>query len=52
MMGINGVPFFVLDEKYGVSGAQSSELFLNALQTTWAEAQAESIEIDNNQRLG
>jgi predicted DsbA family dithiol-disulfide isomerase len=42
-MGINGVPFFVLDEKYGVSGAQSPELFLNALQTTWDEAQAETI---------
>jgi predicted DsbA family dithiol-disulfide isomerase len=49
MMGINGVPFFVLDEKYGVSGAQSPELFLNALQTTWEEAQAETIVGDKNQ---
>jgi len=47
MMGINGVPFFVLDEKYGVSGAQSPELFLNALETTWQEAQAEKAEKEN-----
>ena len=25
--GIGGVPFFAIDEKYGVSGAQSAELF-------------------------
>jgi predicted DsbA family dithiol-disulfide isomerase len=38
-LGIHGVPFFVLDRKYGVSGAQSSELFLSALERAWAEAQ-------------
>jgi predicted DsbA family dithiol-disulfide isomerase len=37
-LGIQGVPFFVLDEKYGVSGAQSSELFLSALERAWADA--------------
>ncbi|GAA1883667.1 protein disulfide isomerase FrnE [Lapillicoccus jejuensis] len=30
--GINGVPFYVLDGRYGVSGAQSPETFLSALQ--------------------
>jgi predicted DsbA family dithiol-disulfide isomerase len=39
-LGISGVPFFVLNQKYGVSGAQSPELFLKALQTCWEEAQA------------
>lgn len=34
--GISGVPFFVIDEQYGVSGAQSSELFLDALEQIWA----------------
>lgn len=34
---INGVPFFVLDNKYGVSGAQPVELFSRALQQAWAE---------------
>lgn len=38
MFGIQGVPFFVLDEKYGVSGAQPSELFADALQQAWADA--------------
>lgn len=37
-LGISGVPFFVLDEKYGVSGAQPVELFEQALRTAWAEA--------------
>jgi predicted DsbA family dithiol-disulfide isomerase len=30
--GISGVPFFVVDEKYGVSGAQPAELLLEVLQ--------------------
>jgi predicted DsbA family dithiol-disulfide isomerase len=30
-LGANGVPFFVLDERYGVSGAQSTETFTAAL---------------------
>jgi predicted DsbA family dithiol-disulfide isomerase len=30
--GINGVPFYVIDGRYGVSGAQSSELFASALR--------------------
>lgn len=36
-LGIRGVPFFVFDEKYAVSGAQSPDVFLNALQQTWTE---------------
>jgi predicted DsbA family dithiol-disulfide isomerase len=38
MLGINGVPFFVVDERYGVSGAQPTELFLQVLEETWAES--------------
>lgn len=30
-LGANGVPFFVLDDRYGVSGAQSTETFAAAL---------------------
>ncbi|CAM3453254.1 DsbA family oxidoreductase [Isoptericola cucumis] len=30
--GINGVPFFVLDGKYGVSGAQDPDTFVQVLQ--------------------
>ena len=36
--GINGVPFFVLDEKYGISGAQPAEVFTQALAQAWTEA--------------
>jgi predicted DsbA family dithiol-disulfide isomerase len=38
MLGIQGVPFFVLDEKFGVSGAQPSEVFTDALSQAWADA--------------
>lgn len=31
MLGISGVPFFLIDEKYGISGAQSAESFAGAL---------------------
>ncbi|MGO4596561.1 DsbA family oxidoreductase [Terrabacter sp. 2RAF25] len=37
-IGIRGVPFFVLDEKYGVSGAQPTELFAQALEQAWRES--------------
>ena len=36
-LGISGVPFFVFDRKYAVSGAQSSEVFLSALEKSWSE---------------
>lgn len=36
-VGVRGVPFFVLDNKYAVSGAQDSTVFLQALNKTWAE---------------
>ncbi|MGN9811378.1 DsbA family oxidoreductase [Micromonospora sp. BQ11] len=34
-LGINGVPFFVLDNAYAVSGAQPVETLLQALHTAW-----------------
>ncbi len=37
-LGITGVPFFVIDRKYGISGAQPAELFSKALEEAWAEA--------------
>lgn len=36
-MGIQGVPFFVFIEKYALSGAQPKEMFVQALETSWAE---------------
>jgi predicted DsbA family dithiol-disulfide isomerase len=29
---VNGVPFFVVDRRFGVSGAQESDLFLRVLE--------------------
>ena len=37
-LGANGVPFFVIDERYGVSGAQPTDLFKEVLARAWAEA--------------
>ncbi len=39
-MGISGVPFFAIDRKYGISGAQSPETFLRALRTAYADEDA------------
>lgn len=36
-IGVRGVPFFVLDNKYAISGAQPSETFLQALAQAWSE---------------
>ncbi len=36
-LGITGVPFFVIDRKYGVSGAQPSALLRQALEQSWNE---------------
>lgn len=41
-IGINGVPFFVLNNKYAVSGAQSPETFLDVLEQTWKEFEKEN----------
>lgn len=38
--GIQGVPFFVIDGKYGVSGAQESETFANVLTQVITERDA------------
>lgn len=36
-LGATGVPFFVIDGKYGVSGAQPTELFAEVLEKAWGE---------------
>ncbi|WP_418956347.1 DsbA family oxidoreductase [Streptomyces tritici] len=35
-LGASGVPFFVLDRRYGVSGGQPAEVFTQALEQAWA----------------
>jgi predicted DsbA family dithiol-disulfide isomerase len=36
-LGISGVPFFVVDRKYGVSGAQPADQLLQVLERAWSE---------------
>jgi len=36
-LGATGVPFFVIDMKYGISGAQPTTTFLETLNTAWAD---------------
>jgi predicted DsbA family dithiol-disulfide isomerase len=36
-LGVSGVPFFVVDRRFGVSGAQSSDLLLEVLQQAWVD---------------
>jgi len=37
-LGISGVPFFVIDRKFGLSGAQPTETFTAALNQAWQDA--------------
>ena len=36
-LGVQGVPFFVFNNKYAVSGAQSAEVFADVLEKVWEE---------------
>jgi predicted DsbA family dithiol-disulfide isomerase len=38
-LGIRGVPFFVLGRRYGVSGAQTADIMLQALHQAWNETE-------------
>lgn len=47
-LGIRGVPFFVMNNHYAVSGAQATEVFLNTIVSAYAEfsqQQAQGLEI-------
>lgn len=59
-LGVRGVPFFVFDRKYGVSGAQPAEAFLETITKSFGEwreknpemklqmTQGQSCDIDGN----
>ena len=59
-LGVRGVPFFVLDRKFGISGAQPDEVFDQTLEKAWneyvksnpvlnvTEGNGEACEIDGN----
>jgi protein disulfide-isomerase len=41
-IGVQGVPFFVFDNKYAISGAQPTTAFLQTLEKVWQEGQFDS----------
>lgn len=41
--GVRGVPYFVLNQKYAISGAQPIETFKGALQKVWEEESASPV---------
>ena len=51
-LGVNGVPFFIINDKYGVSGAQPQEVFVQAFKSLKEEdfplLQGESCDVDGN----
>jgi predicted DsbA family dithiol-disulfide isomerase len=44
-LGVQGVPFFVMDRKFGVSGAQPVEALLQALEQAWGASQAKQADV-------
>lgn len=50
-LGIRGVPFYVLDRKLAVSGAQASSAFLGALNQAW-EAHQPPLQVINSTNEG
>ena len=50
--GVNGVPFYVFDRKYAVSGAQPTELFSQVLDKAWGEAQPQPIVVADGEACG
>ncbi|RYY62666.1 MAG: DsbA family oxidoreductase [Chitinophagaceae bacterium] len=45
-IGVRGVPYFVFNDRYAVSGAQAQETFLGALEKSWSEWNAGNKKID------
>ena len=50
--GATGVPFFVIDQKYGVSGAQPAEAFTQVLDRAWADAHPPLHMVDAGEGVG
>jgi predicted DsbA family dithiol-disulfide isomerase len=43
--GIRGVPYFVFNNRYAVSGAQEPEVFLRVLEKAWAEFEKSAVSV-------
>ncbi|MDQ0797069.1 DsbA family oxidoreductase [Streptomyces sp. B1I3] len=42
-LGADAVPFFVLDRRYGISGGQPSEVFVQALEQAWKDREVTAL---------
>ena len=51
-LGISGVPFFVIDRRYGISGAQAVDTFLQVLAQVAAEGAGEGAGESSPRALG
>jgi predicted DsbA family dithiol-disulfide isomerase len=55
-LGVSGVPFFVIDRKFGLSGAQPAATFARALDQAWQESHplqmAGAATLDDGQACG
>lgn len=55
-IGVQGVPFFVFDNKYAISGAQPESVFLQTLEKVWLEGNFTSeisiLNTDTNSNCG
>ncbi|MGZ8523687.1 MAG: DsbA family oxidoreductase [Chitinophagaceae bacterium] len=47
-IGIRGVPYFVFNDRYAVSGAQATETFSGALNQAWEEWEKEKVPANAN----
>lgn len=51
-LGIDGVPFFLLGARLAVSGAQSADLLLRALNQAWGEVEARPVLFEEGAACG
>ncbi|MGD6968411.1 DsbA family oxidoreductase [Rossellomorea vietnamensis] len=47
-IGVSGVPFYLIDKKYALTGAQPTEVFVQALQKVIAESQITVLNSDSS----
>ncbi|HSD08040.1 DsbA family oxidoreductase [Flavobacterium sp.] len=47
-LGVTGVPFFVFDNKYAVSGAQATEVFSKTLEKAWEEGNFNNLQMQGS----
>ena len=51
-LGVTGVPFFVIDGRFGVPGAQDADTILEVLRRAWTPAQIETMAPPSNANGG